>query len=69
MPILIAPTLLDWARICAVVSVSSACSVSSWMVLSATWIWSGMSKGVLGVISPCWSAPETVIALNVEPGS
>ncbi len=38
MPILIAPTLLDWARICAVVSVSGECSVSSWIVLSATWI-------------------------------
>ena len=45
LPILIAPTLLERARICAVVSVSSGCSVSSWIVRSATWIWSGMLNG------------------------
>ena len=39
------------------VSVSSGCSVSSWIVRSATWIWSGMLNGVLGVISPASSAP------------
>ena len=69
LPIWIAPTLLDWARISAVVSVSSPCSVSSWIVRSATWIWSGTLKPVVGVIRPCCSAPETVKALNVEPGS
>src|ERR1700756_2490435 len=28
-----------------------------------------MSKGVSGVMRPSWSAPATVMALNVDPGS
>ena len=39
LAIVIAPTLLERARICPAVSVSSGCSVSSWIVFSATWIW------------------------------
>ena len=52
-PIVIAPTLLERARICAAVSISSGCSVSSWIVFSATWIWSGTLKVEFGVIRPC----------------
>ena len=69
LPILIAPTLLEWARICDVVRVSSGCSVSSWIVRSATWIWSGMLKPRGGRDQPCCSAPETATTLKVEPGS
>ena len=36
---------------------------------SATWIVGPTSKAVLGVISRSSSAPATVKALNVEPGS
>ena len=66
---MIAPTLLDWARIWAVVSVTGPRACDSPMSRSATWICGGRSKGVSGVTVPSSSAPATVNALNVEPGS
>ena len=66
---MIAPTLLDWARICAVVSVTHPRSWASPIVRSATWICGARLNEVCGVTSPCSSAPATVKGLNVEPGS
>ncbi len=40
-----------------------------WILRSATWSTGGMLNGVVGDTTPSWSAPATVIALNVEPGS
>ena len=51
-PMVTAPTLLEWARICAVVSVSwPRCSASP-MVRSATWISGARSKVLCGVTIP-----------------
>ena len=51
------------------VSVTGPRTCDSPMVRSATWICGGRSNGVLGVIVPSCSAPATVKALKVEPGS
>ena len=67
--IVIAPTLIDCDRICAVVSVTQPRSSASWIVRSATWIGGGRLNDVSGVTTPSVSAPATVNALNVEPGS
>ena len=68
-PIITDPTLEDWARICDVVSVTAPRSWASPMVRSATWICDGRFSSVSGVTLPSWSAPATVNALKVEPGS
>ena len=51
------------------VSVSGPRSWASPIVRSATWIWGGRSNWVCGVILCSSSAPATVKALKVEPGS
>ena len=61
--------LLEYLRICATVSVSYPWSSASWICLSANWSTGGMSNWVFGETTPFWSAPATVIALKVEPGS
>ena len=67
--------LLDTWRIFATVSVSGGWSSASW---TGGWFGAnespgygepGTPNGVSGVICPSWSAPATVIALNVDPGS
>jgi hypothetical protein len=68
-PIVIAPTLLDWARIWPVVIVSQPRGCESEIERSATWIVGGRLKVVSGVTLPSSMAPATVNALNVEPGS
>ena len=69
MPMVIAPTLLDWARISAVVSVTEPRSWDSPIVRSATWMVGARPNEVLGVTTLSSSAPATVKALKVEPGS
>ena len=68
-PIITEPTLEDCARISAVVSVTAPRSCASPIVRSATWICGGRSNSVVGLISLSSSAPATVNALKVEPGS
>ena len=69
IPMVIAPTLLDCERICAVVSVSKPrCSFSP-IVRSATLISGARLNEVCGVTTRSWSAPATVKGLKVEPGS
>ncbi len=68
-PILMAPTFEDCARIWEVVSASGPRTCDSPMVRSATWIVGGRSKTVSGVTLRSCSAPATVNALNVDPGS
>ena len=69
MPISSAPMLLECLRIWATVSVSSPWASASWIWRSATCSTDGMLNWVSGLTTPSWSAPATVIALNVEPGS
>ena len=68
-PIITEPTFEDWARIWAVLSVIAPRPCASSIVRSATWIWGGRSNLVVGLISFSSSAPATVKALKVEPGS
>ncbi len=68
-PIITEPTFEDWARISDTVSVSAPRAWASPIVRSATWIWGGRSSLVVGLISFSSSAPATVNALNVDPGS
>ena len=68
-PIVIAPTLLDCARISPVVSVTVPRGCDSPMMRSATRIVGGSVNVVRGVTVPSSSAPATVNALKVEPGS
>ena len=53
----------------ATLSVMAPRSCASPIVRSATSIWGGRWKSDDGVISPSSSAPATVKALKVEPGS
>src|ERR1700751_2194703 len=64
-----APMLLETRRIPAVVRGSYPWDSASRIVLPWTDSCGGMANDVLGVIRPSCSAPATVIALNVEPGS
>ena len=63
------PTLEERARMSAVVSVPPPPSCASPISRSATWIVGGTWNCVSGSISPSSSAPATVKALNVDPGS
>ncbi len=65
----IAPTLLDWARICPVVIVSHPRDSASEIERSATWMVGGRLNDESGVTLPSSIAPATVNALKVEPGS
>jgi hypothetical protein len=68
-PIMIAPTLLDWPRMPAVDSVAHPRGCDSPISRSATVMVGGRLNSVSGVTLPSSSAPATVNALNVEPGS
>ena len=68
-PISAAPTLEDSARMPATARVSQPRSCASLISRSATWRTGGRLNVVDGVTLPSSSAPATVNALNVEPGS
>jgi hypothetical protein len=68
-PIFTVPTLLDWARICAVVRSTVPRSCDSLIVRSATVIVGGRWKMSVGLTTFSSSAAATVKGLNVEPGS
>ncbi len=63
------PTFEDCARICEVVRSTVPRSCASSIVRSATVIVGGRWKMSSGETTPSCSAPATVNALNVEPGS
>ena len=64
-----APTFEDWARMSATVSVPPPPSCDSSITRSATWIVGPQVNVVRGVTTASSSAPATVKALKVEPGS
>ena len=68
-PIITDPTLDDSFRICETVLIPPPPSCASPTVRSATVISGDTSSVVPGSTSPSDSAPATVKALNVEPGS
>ena len=68
-PIITEPTFDDCARIVATSLTPPPPSCASPIVRSATWIRDGTDSSVSGLTSPSSIAPDTVIALKVEPGS
>jgi len=68
-PILTVPTFEDCARISEVVRLTVPRSCASSITRSATWIDGGRLKMSCGETAPSSSAPATVKALNVDPGS
>ena len=68
-PISAAPTFEDSARMPATSRVSQPRACASLISRSATCRIGGSVNGVVGVTLPSSSAPATVNALNVEPGS
>ena len=62
---MIAPTLLDWARIWAVLRVSVPRGCDSPMTRSATWIWGGRLNSLSGLTTFSSSAPATVTDYRV----
>ena len=69
MPIFTEPTFDDWARMSPTVSVTCPRGWDSLISRSATWSVGGRSNSDWGSISFSSSAPATVKALKVEPGS